>query len=115
MRDELTQAELDEIFYGPPPKVVARFFDKEVLDPAASRAAGCRVNKTSTYVELECVKEEAKNIRPMSVQDKKLFPQAWAEYQREKDIESGLREAGVSEADEAIPIGAALLKAQGQA
>jgi hypothetical protein len=80
MKDELTQAELNEIFYGKPPLVAARFFDEQVLDPSASRAAGHRVLKTSLYVELTCKKEDAHIIRPADDADKQKFRREYEVY-----------------------------------
>jgi hypothetical protein len=84
VREELTQAELDAIFYGKKPKVSARFFAKEVLDPDASRAQGQRVTKAVDYVELQCIKENAFITRPARPQDIRDHRSAWDAYQKEQ-------------------------------
>lgn len=83
MRDELTQAELDEIFYGAKPVVEARFFSHEVIDVTASRAAGQRVMKVMPYVELKCEREKAYISRPAQPQDSHNHKAAWMAYQKE--------------------------------
>jgi hypothetical protein len=84
MRDELTMAELNREFYGPPPRIEAKFFDREVLDPGASKEAGRRVMRSRTYIHLVCHREQVQTERPVQEQDKKQFSEAWAKYMQEK-------------------------------
>jgi hypothetical protein len=89
-RDELSQKELDDIFYGKRPAVSVKFFDAEVLDPSASRAAGKRVMCTRTHVDLSCPAEKAACRRPATEEDQQMWPEQWAEYERSKrDVGSG--------------------------
>ena len=84
MRDDLTQAELDEIFYGKPPTVVARFYTERVTDVPASRAAGERMFKDQVMIHLKCEKERTETNRPAQAQDKKQFHQEWLAFQMEE-------------------------------
>ena len=81
MRDELTPAELDFEFYGAKPVVVAEFYDTEVLDQMASKAAGHRVEKKAIYVHVVCEREGSENRRPMQTIDKQRYPAEWNRYQ----------------------------------
>lgn len=85
MRDELTQEELNREFYGPKPRVEVRFFDQEVTDVAASKAAGHRVMKSVPYVHLACHREKAEITRPVSQEDKRRYPRAWAAFEQGKE------------------------------
>lgn len=111
MRDELSQKELDEIFYGPSPRIQARFYDEEVLDVMGSREAGHRVNKKMAYLEVSCERENAHMIRPKQDADEMLYPREWQAYQQEKSENERHRQ--VSDAcDKTVRIGEALAKAQ---
>lgn len=82
MQNELSQAELDEIFYGKKPIVTATFYSQEVLDPTASNREGRHVMKVVPFVHLVCIKEAAADIhRPKQAPDEKLWPAAWKAYQ----------------------------------
>ena len=88
MRDELTQAELNREFYGPAPRIEATFYDHEVTDVPASKAAGHRVRKNATYIHLVCRKENVETRRPAMPEDRKRFRTAWEAYQEKGNAES---------------------------
>ena len=85
MREELTQAELDAIFYGKQPIVTAKFHHKEILDKPASQEAGCRVNKQVVYVTLACEKEKSQIDRLARLVDFKRYPAEYAAFVRETE------------------------------
>ena len=84
LKEELTQAELDAIFYGKPPVVVARFFNRQVLDPQASKEAGTRIEKTLPFIHLKCEKEGVENTRPVQAADKKRYAQEWLAFEEDQ-------------------------------
>ena len=84
MKEELTQAELDDIFYGKRPKVEARFYNSLELDVPASRAAGERIEKTMPFIHLKCVKEGVEVTRPATKLDQREYAQAWQAFQKEE-------------------------------
>lgn len=84
MKEELTQAELDRIFYGKPPVVEARFYNSLILDVPASRAAGERIEKTIPFIHLKCVKEGVETTRPATKLDQRDHAQAWQAFQKEE-------------------------------
>ena len=88
MRDELTQAELNREFYGPAPRIEVQFYDHEVTDIPASKAAGHRVMKISTYIHLVCHREGVEAKRPASLDDQKRYRREWQAYQESRDAES---------------------------
>jgi len=85
MRDHLTQQELNKEFYGTPPVVNVRFYDREVLDVTMSRAQGREVMKTRLYIVLECKDEKAYADRPASDQDKQRYRGALMIYEKERE------------------------------
>ena len=85
MRDHLTQKELDQEFYGTPPVVIVKFYDKEILNVSESKASGKRVMKKQVYIALDCAKENAHANRPASDQDKQRHRGAWMKYEQEKE------------------------------
>ena len=87
MKDELTQRELDEIFYGRKPVVEAEFYDHEVVDIPASKRAGKRVMKVTAYIRKFCEKEGSEHSRVASDADIREFPESWSAYLRTKDNE----------------------------
>ena len=91
MQDELSQAELDRIFYGTPPRVEATFYDYEALDPEASAEAGQRVMKTALYIHLVCEKEHTEINRPATKQDKAMFAREFSLYRSQKEAPSESR------------------------
>ena len=100
MREELTQAELDAIFYGKPPTVTAKFHRKEILDKPASIEAGRRVNKQVVYVTLACEKEDTQIDRLARPIDFHRYPDEYAAFVKESEHEDqrtvpDLRPAGI--------------------
>jgi hypothetical protein len=85
MQEELSQAELDQIFYGKKPKKTARFWIRQILDPSASKEAGMRIMKDADYVDIECKRENVFVSRMVQDQDKREFPVEWAAFQKEKE------------------------------
>jgi hypothetical protein len=85
MRDLLTQAELNNIFYGEKPTVEVRFYSKEKVDSTASREAGHRVMKDADYIHLKCEKEKTEIQRPAQLEDQRRYPAAWAAYEGRKN------------------------------
>ena len=91
MRDELSPAELNLEFYGKPPVVTARFYDKEVLDVSASRTAGHRVMCNKVYIHQIAAKEKDYKGRPVEAErpsdqtDQRRYPEAWQAYLKEKE------------------------------
>lgn len=85
MKDELTQSELDDIFYGAKPKVEAKFYLAEVLDIDASNEAGRRINKHMPYVHLVCKKEATEIRRPASKEDQRTFQREWHVFVKEQE------------------------------
>jgi hypothetical protein len=83
--EELSQAELNEIFYGKKPTVEAVFLDCEVTDPVASRAAGRKVTKMLTHVQLSCIREDTMITRPATKKDERDYPKEFAKYVAERD------------------------------
>lgn len=110
MKEELTQAELDAIFYGKQPKVEASFYKETILDVPASQAAGHRVEREQDYIHLRCVKEGSEFRRPAQAQDKRDFVREWIAYREEQkhELPGQVQDAR----DEPPSIGAALGKAR---
>ena len=88
MRSHLTMEELTLEFYGPAPRIVVEFFDKEVTDTQASKRAGRRVMREAVYIHLVCHREEAEITRPATEEDRKRFAKEYRAYQEKKDAES---------------------------
>ena len=87
MRDELSGAELNEIFYGKKPLIEATFYDKDVVDVEASREAGTRLLKTVTFIGRTCEKEKTVFHRIAKPVDQRQFPDAWSAYLKLKETE----------------------------
>ena len=84
MSIDLTQGELNEIFYGESPTVEAKFYDKELVNSVQSTELGRKVMMTRTYIHLKCVREKSESNRPAQDMDRNQFPAAWKTYQEKK-------------------------------
>ena len=84
MSIDLTQGELNEIFYGESPTVEAKFYDKELVNSVRSTQEGRKVTMIRTYIHLKCVREKSESNRPAQDMDRNQFPAAWKTYQEKK-------------------------------
>lgn len=87
MKEELTQAELDHIFYGNKPKVDVTFYTQPALNPTKSKEQGTRVMEDKEYIKLVCVKEDTAMARPATKIDIKMYPREYAAYVEDRDHE----------------------------
>jgi hypothetical protein len=111
MREELTQAELDEIFYGKAPRVVAEFYKHLALNPAKSRKQGNRVMEEKVYIHLNCEKEGSEIRRPASKQDQKMYAREYAAFLAREDADHE-RTREVSDLHASVPDLTGIFKAQ---